>query len=716
MLRTFLYFGLIGFLAIALGWIADRPGEVSLSWLGYHVHASVLVALLLLCLLATLAFMAIALVRSLWHLPFGFSSWRRESRQRRGRKALSAGMIALAAGDGVRARIALKHVLECLPHDPLAMLFQAQMAQVDGDVARASRLFHRMVHEPQTRLLGLRGLHLEAHRRGDHEEAHQHAKLALADAANAAHLRWAHESVFNSVVREGHYAEALRMVKAQVRARTMDRARGARLQGVLLMAQAMGLAENHAETALRLARAALRYAPDLVPAACLAATLEKQRGKVARASDVIKRTYQRNPHPELVALFLGLRRGDSAKDRLARAKLLARLSPFHKESALAVAGAALEAREFAEARQTLAPFLVPGQEDKVSVRMCLIMAHLEELDFARDGRHGGAQSTPPDAALGFSGSNTVSLDMTREWYARAAYAPRDEAWMCDGKIYDHWAPFSPKTGALDAFEWCAPPSGGHGKIAPAASSIIHAHSAPAYIAPPQDTPAQLAAPASSAQEPDASDTFGRESPDADVSAKPNPDPAPKAKKPLLAWLGVERAPKRAAEAQNESQHHTDSGNGPGKHRIDSAEAAAQGQNPEVNQNAPGVPAPDLAAANTLLAHSGLAKAPVHKGVQGNFALPAAQVSAPPSAPPSVPPSVPPRTPLKQHHDGAAAVAIPVPPDVPKDKTADAASSGVGMFPAFLKNPLLRPRARLNEPLAMLPDDPGTGGAGNAPMR
>ena len=44
----------------------------------------------------------------------------------------------------------------------------------------------------------------------------------------------------------------------------------------------------------------------------------------------------------------------------------------------------------------------------------------------------------------------------REWLARAVNAPRDPAWTADGVVADQWAPVSPVTGQLDAFQWRVP--------------------------------------------------------------------------------------------------------------------------------------------------------------------------------------------------------------------------------------------------------------------
>ena len=59
------------------------------------------------------------------------------------------------------------------------------------------------------------------------------------------------------------------------------------------------------------------------------------------------------------------------------------------------------------------------------------MADIEDAEFGDDGR-------------------------IREWLARAVKAPRDAAWVADGHVSDHWAPVSPVTGKLDAFEWKVP--------------------------------------------------------------------------------------------------------------------------------------------------------------------------------------------------------------------------------------------------------------------
>ncbi len=68
-----------------------------------------------------------------------------------------------------------------------------------------------------------------------------------------------------------------------------------------------------------------------------------------------------------------MRLADSARDRLARTQALARMAPGHVEGALAVARAALDARELGAARIALEPLAREPTQ-----RVAMLMAELEE--------------------------------------------------------------------------------------------------------------------------------------------------------------------------------------------------------------------------------------------------------------------------------------------------------------------------------------------------
>jgi HemY protein len=197
---------------------------------------------------------------------------------------------------------------------------------------------------------------------------------------------------------------------------------------VLLTAQALAAEESERERAQTIALEAVKLAPDLVPAAALAGRLLSAAGEKRKATRIIEAAWRANPHPDLAEAYAHLQPGDSARERLARVEALAAKAAGDAEAAIAVARAALDAKEFATARAALVPLLaVPTR------RVAALMAALE-LQEVDEGRG-------------------------REWMARTLNARRDPAWTADGHVSDHWLPVSPVTGRLDAFEWRDPLAG-----------------------------------------------------------------------------------------------------------------------------------------------------------------------------------------------------------------------------------------------------------------
>ena len=76
------------------------------------------------------------------------------------------------------------------------------------------------------------------------------------------------------------------------------------------------------------------------------------------------------------------RPGDSPRDRLDRVRHLGRLTPNDIEAPIAIAIAAIEAREWDEARKALEPLL----DDRLTQRVCTLMARIEGEQHGHTGR------------------------------------------------------------------------------------------------------------------------------------------------------------------------------------------------------------------------------------------------------------------------------------------------------------------------------------------
>jgi HemY protein len=424
MWRLVAYLLAIVALAIGLSWLADRPGSLVITWQGYEVETSVFRAVVLLAFLVGLSIVLFLIARQLWQSPAAIGDFFTRRRQKRGLDALSSGMIAIGAGDrSLAARYALQ-ARKMLPNEPMTHLLRAQAAQLSGDLPTARRIYEAMLGSPDTEQLGLRGLFLEAQREGEIEAARQFAERAVELNPK---LGWPLDALFDIQCRQADWEAALSTLATGRRHGHWEKAAADRRRAVLLTAQAQAAEDADPEHAMTLALEAHGLANDLVPAAAIAGRVLAARGNTPKAVRVLQRTWKHSPHPELATAYAYARLGDSPRDRLDRLRQLAQIAPGSPESAIALATAAIEARDWDVARGALEPLL----ESRLTQRVCTLMAKVEGEQHGDTGR-------------------------VREWLARAVNAPRDPAWTADGVVSDIWAPVSPVTGALDAFQWRVP--------------------------------------------------------------------------------------------------------------------------------------------------------------------------------------------------------------------------------------------------------------------
>src|SRR6266511_1213929 len=369
MIRVIFYLILVAALAFGAVWMADRPGEVAITWQGTRIDTSVLVLIAAVAAVVVAAVIVWSILRAIVRAPETIARYRRYRRGVRGYLAVSQGLIAVGSGDARAAKRFTAEAVRIAPREPLTLLLNAQSAQLSGDHDTAVATFQEMASRDDTRVLGLHGLFVEAQRRADHAAALTYAEEA---ARHASVPVWAAQAVLEFRCVAGDWSGALERLDRNLKSRLIDRRTYRRQRAVLLTAQAQAIAGTDRERATALAREAAKLAPDLVPAAALAARLLGEAGERRKAARIIERAWHANPHPNLADVYVALRPGDSARQRLSRVEALAAKGPADAEAALAVARAALDAKEFAAARTALAPYTAAPRR-----RVAALMAELE---------------------------------------------------------------------------------------------------------------------------------------------------------------------------------------------------------------------------------------------------------------------------------------------------------------------------------------------------
>jgi HemY protein len=492
MFRIILFLVLIALAAAGAAWVAEQPGDVMLSWGGWRAEMQLSVFALLLGLTIVAALLLWAIVSGLWRTPGRLRRSRRERRLARGRRAITHGLLAIGHGDSDAARahaeVARRHAAD----DPLALLLHAQSAQLDGDREGAHRAFRAMAERADTRLLGLRGLFIEAQRADDPASAAVIAEEALKTAPAST---WATQAVLGFRCAEGDWTGALSILESNLDSGLIDKAVYRRQRGVLLTARAIELENLDRDLSRDSVMEAVKLAPTLVPAAVLASKYQSEAHQIRRSMRIVEAAWLANPHPDLADAYAHVRLGDSARQRLVRVETLAQKAPGHIESALAVARAAIDASAFGRAREVLEPLIAAPTQ-----RVAMLMAEIERTEHGDSGR-------------------------ARAWTLRAVRALHDPVWTADGYVSDRWRPVSPVTGRLDAFQWQTPlaalPSG---KTVTVESTAFNE----AMLAPPRvDRPQVAAAPSAPAE-------ASRE-----IPAEPTPPPATQDNSPIAAAPAVE---------------------------------------------------------------------------------------------------------------------------------------------------------------------------------
>jgi len=427
MLRIVLFLVLIALAAAGAAWVADQPGDLVLTAGGFRISTTLPRFVFLLGLFAVAVVLLWSILTMIWRTPGRLRRRRHEKRQARGRHAITHGLLAIGHGDPALARRHAEAARRHAPNDPLALLLHAQSAQLEGNRDEAQRVFRAMAEREDTRLLGLRGLFIEAQRADDAVGAVMIAEEAIKLSASAT---WASHAVLGFRCARGDWSGALAILDSNLSAGQIDKPTYRRQRGVLLTARALELETMDRDVARESVMEAVKLAPTLVPAAVLAARFESEAHQVRRAMKLVEAAWLANPHPDLADAYAHVKLGDSARQRLQRVETLAAKTPAdkpgHIEGQLAIARAAIDASEFGRAREVLAPYVSDPTQ-----RVALLMAEIERAEHGDGGR-------------------------VRAWTLRAVRARLDPAWTADGYVSDRWRPVSPVTGRLDAFQWQTP--------------------------------------------------------------------------------------------------------------------------------------------------------------------------------------------------------------------------------------------------------------------
>ena len=353
--------------------------------------------------------------------------WDRRS-ERKGYEAFADGMLALASGEGRLAIRKAERAEGYLNRPELTNLLVAQAAEMAGDRAKATETYKALVQRDATRFVGIRGLMRQKLEVGDTETA-----LALAEKAFV--LRPQHGEVQDTLLQlqagSENWTGARATLAAKLKSGSLPRDVHKRRDAVLALAHARdALAAGQIEEARKDATEANRLSPDLVPAAVMAARMAIEEGKPRVATKVIRKAWDKAPHPDLAAAFAEIEPTESPEERLKRFRVLFSKHPDDPEVKLLKAELNIAAEDYAAARAALGDLA----ETAPTARSLTIMAAIERGQGAEDHH-------------------------VRAWLAKAVTASRGPQWTCEacGHVHADWHPVCEHCDRFDTLAWIEAP-------------------------------------------------------------------------------------------------------------------------------------------------------------------------------------------------------------------------------------------------------------------
>ncbi len=335
MRRILIILVLLALAAAVAAWLAQDPGEIVIRWRGFEAATTFAFA-------AAILIGGAVIFGGLLLGGAGLIAWRRRAGLRGQIKtervcwrSVIDGMTASVAGDPREARRAAARLKKYGGDVPIAAMFEARAAQLEGQPALAEAAWRRLAESPKTALLGYRGLAGDALARGDLPAARRAVAQAFSLAPGA---RWAFEAAITLAAKDGAWSDVVKILENGQVAGHVTRPRYAAARAAALAARAtVHEAEGRVGEARQDLLDALKLAPRTPEIAARAALQKISDGDRGKARALAEKAFAAEPHPALAAVWADAKPNESETARAQGLLKLAQRAPQHDEAKLLTA-------------------------------------------------------------------------------------------------------------------------------------------------------------------------------------------------------------------------------------------------------------------------------------------------------------------------------------------------------------------------------------------
>lgn len=431
MIQTLWFFIKIAFIVGVAVWVAMQPGSVEVAFMGYKVTLDAGLFFILILGLFLSVLLILRVLRAIFSVPTAISKYYQEDKRRKGFRALTRGLVAVAAGDVKKASHFSKQTKALLPYqNGLPVLLEAQAAQLRGEEGLAQNRFEHLMEDKDAAFLGIRGL-----LKSSIKEGHLDRALEFAKKAQKIHPKqgWVLQTVYDLEIKNGLWNDAIETGKIALKHNAMSHKKiiGDRV-AIHLMRADHEFANENIKAGVRELEQAYKLKPEFVPTVTRLAGYYISNKKKRKAATMIERAWKKNPHPDLVSLWNDLAPEKTEKNSPKVLKWYEDLVAFKPDSAegqMAAANAAMDLGYWGEAKA----YLMVAEKIYPSARLFRLQAVVEQ-------------------------NSTHNEESINKLIEKASEALPDKTWICceTGLIYDEWVAIAMPHEAFNTVVWDYP--------------------------------------------------------------------------------------------------------------------------------------------------------------------------------------------------------------------------------------------------------------------
>lgn len=413
MIQTLWFFAKVALVIGTAVWLATQPGSVEMTFMGYAVKLSVGVFFLLLVAFILSVLFIWRVIRAVFSVPGTLAKYHQEDKRKKGFRALTRGLVAVAAGDVKKATYFSKQTKALLPYqNGLPVLLEAQAAKLRGEEGLAQNRFEHLMEDKDAAFLGIRGL-----LKSSIDEGHLDRALDFARQAQKIHPKqgWVLQTVYDLEIRNGLWDDAIKTGKKALKYNAMSHKKVISDRvAIHLMRFDYEFANDNLKVGLKELEKAYKLNPHFVPTVTRLAGHYLTQKKKHKAASMVERAWKKNPHPDLVALWDTLAPEVTDKNSTKVLKWYEDLVAFKPDSAegqMAAATAAMDLGYWGEAKA----YLMVAEKIYPSARLFRLQAIVEQ-------------------------NSTHNEESIHQLMEKASEALPDKTWICreTGLTYDEW--------------------------------------------------------------------------------------------------------------------------------------------------------------------------------------------------------------------------------------------------------------------------------------